>query len=183
MCKLAPDKHYLMQFDGGSRGNPGLAGTGIALFDVESRTEVWSGYEFLKGKTTNNVAEYMGLVRGLECALSMGVKLISVEGDSELIVKQINGIYKVKNDTLKGLYMQVKNLSLRFKTFSISHIPRDQNKRADVLANKAMDLCSSNLDDGTIHHPSQTNEMNEDHLNSAPGTQQSTSKSLIEVRK
>ena len=147
LLKLAPDKLYLLQFDGGSRGNPGLAGTGMVLFDTESDLEVWSGCEFLKHKATNNVAEYMGLVRGLECALFMGVKRVTVEGDSELIVKQIKGIYKVRNAGLKDLYTQVLTLIASFKSFSIAHIPREENGRADKLANEAMDLCKSlNLD-------------------------------------
>lgn len=122
--------------DGAARGNPGPAGIGVVIKnDTETLLEV-SDYI---GKTTNNVAEYMALIRGLEEALDMGNKSIEVYSDSELVVKQINGEYKVKNEGLLPLYLHLKSLIKKFNHFSISHNVREENKYADELANKGID--------------------------------------------
>lgn len=123
--------------DGGSRGNPGIAGFGFDLVGSDGG-RIASGGWFLP-KATNNVAEYSALVWGLENALAAGVTAIEVRADSELMVKQMLGLYKVKSEDLKPLYMQAKDLFSRFDAASIKHVYRSENKRADALANETMD--------------------------------------------
>lgn len=122
--------------DGGSRGNPGPAGCG-AVINVDGAT-VASISHYL-GEATNNVAEYTGLVLALEKALEMGFKHVDVKMDSELVVRQMIGQYKVKNEGLIPLFERAYRLSLKFRSFSISHVRRAENKAADRLANAAMD--------------------------------------------
>jgi ribonuclease HI len=139
---LSSDKVYVLRFDGGSRGNPGTAGAGMVIFDSESQLEVWSAYKYL-GQVTNNIAEYNGLHEGLKLAKVMGVKHLIAEGDSQLIIKQVNGEYKVNKQHLKQLYQNSLSLSKQFRSFRLSYIPRAENFRADQLANVAMDKQSS----------------------------------------
>jgi ribonuclease HI len=122
--------------DGGSRGNPGPAGIGAVLECENERVANISEY---LGIATNNVAEYTALVKGLEKGLELGFENAEVKMDSELVVKQILGQYKVKNEGLRPLFLQALALSKRYKTFKISHIRREYNKEADRLANEAMD--------------------------------------------
>ncbi len=135
---FSPTKEYVMRFDGGARGNPGTAGSGMVIFDYESGLEVWSAYKYLH-ETTNNVAEYEGLLSGLEIAIALGARRVIAEGDSNLVVKQVKGEYRVKNENLKVLYEKVKSLTQHLDDFSINYIPRADNFRADQLANVAMD--------------------------------------------
>ncbi len=123
--------------DGGSRGNPGKSGAGFVLLD-EDKQEFVAGKKYL-GIATNNVAEYTALILGLEKAQELKITCINCFLDSELIVKQLNGQYKVKHPDMKPLFKKVKNLSESFKSVSFTHIPRNKNKRADELANEAMD--------------------------------------------
>ncbi len=125
-----------MQFDGGSRGNPGLAGCGITLLTPHSELVYESGH-FL-GHHTNNYAEYMGLIRGIEAAVTLGVKKLEMRADSELVVRQILGIYRVKNATLKPLHQQALQLLKKIPAWSIEHVYRNDNARPDELANIAM---------------------------------------------
>ena len=140
---LSPEKTYVLRFDGGSRGNPGIAGAGMVLYNGEDGTEVWSGYYYLGDKYTNNEAEYRGLITGLQCARTLGVQNIVVQGDSQLILRQIVGEYKVKSATLKAYYDEAVSLIPEFKSFQTSHIERARNARADELANLAMDFQAS----------------------------------------
>eukprot|EP00551_Chaetoceros_affinis_P011482 CAMPEP_0203682422 /NCGR_PEP_ID=MMETSP0090-20130426/45733_1 /ASSEMBLY_ACC=CAM_ASM_001088 /TAXON_ID=426623 /ORGANISM="Chaetoceros affinis, Strain CCMP159" /LENGTH=403 /DNA_ID=CAMNT_0050551331 /DNA_START=555 /DNA_END=1766 /DNA_ORIENTATION=+ len=139
---LSPNKVYILQFDGGSRGNPGVSGCGMVLFDSESQLEVWSGFKYLN-EGTNNIAEYCGLLDGLKFSKMMGVKDLIAEGDSKLVVNQINGIYQVKKQHLKPLYQEVLSLIKQYRSFQLNYIPRSENFRADQLANIAMDTKSS----------------------------------------
>jgi len=144
---ISPEKTYVLRFDGGSRGNPGLAGAGMVLYDAEDGSELWSGYQYLGTRKTNNEAEYSGLVTGLQCALSLGVERIVVQGDSQLILRQIDGVYKVKSPSLKGYYDEAMLARGKFVSFETNHIERARNERADELANKAMDnKCSKGFD-------------------------------------
>ncbi len=127
----------LLHTDGGSRGNPGPAGCGFSLTDAAGETLAAGGW-FL-GTTTNNVAEYSALLWGMRNALACGVKDLRVQADSELMVKQMLGAYKVKSPDLKPLFEQARVLQSRFDKFSIKHVYRSENKEADELANKAMD--------------------------------------------
>lgn len=135
---IDPSKRYHLQFDGGSRGNPGVAGAGVVIYD-DTGHEVWCGWKFLSTRGTNNEAEYTALIIGLKCALSLGITDLRVEGDSELIIKQLDGRYRVKSEGLMTLHRSCMEMIQKFHKIEILHIPRAQNKRADELANMAMD--------------------------------------------
>lgn len=128
---------WCLNFDGGSRGNPGPAAYGFVLLRPDG-SEAASVGEVL-GSTTNNVAEYTGLIRGLECARELGVRNLDVRGDSELIVKQVRGEYRVKNEQLKPLHQQVMVLVSQFDSYSLEHVYRSDNAAADALVNEALD--------------------------------------------
>ena len=123
--------------DGGSRGNPGPAGAGAVLLDPDGAT-VEELSRFL-GRTTNNVAEYEGLIMGLEAAAKRGAQTLGVRLDSELLVKQLNGQYRVKSPHLRPLYQKAKSLLDRFADAEVMHVRREFNREADRLANQAMD--------------------------------------------
>jgi len=128
---------YLLQFDGGSRGNPGPGGIGVTLKDPSGKT-VYELAEHL-GHCTSNVAEYTALVRGLEAAVALGVQKLTIRADSELVVRQLNGMYKVKSPTLRPHYLRATALLARLHDAKITHVYRESNSRADALANLAMD--------------------------------------------
>src|SRR5271169_6057405 len=133
-----PPEQYLVAFsDGGARGNPGPAGYGVVIQD-ETGKKVAALSEYL-GHQTNNVAEYQGLIAALEYAVANGHKALKVISDSELLVRQIKGIYKVKNSTLQELHGRAKDLIAQLEWFSIDHALREHNREADELANQAMD--------------------------------------------
>ncbi|MCE5190477.1 MAG: ribonuclease HI family protein [Actinomycetia bacterium] len=123
--------------DGGSRGNPGPAGIGIVLLR-ESGDICCSGGRYL-GECTNNIAEYQALIWGLQTALACDVTDLVVRCDSELIVKQMRGEYRVKNAGLQPLHARAKEAARALSSVRYEHVPREQNKRADALANAAMD--------------------------------------------
>ena len=135
---LTRPEQYLIAFsDGGARGNPGPAGYGVVIKD-QAGQKVAALSEYL-GHQTNNFAEYQGLIAALEYAVERGPKAIKVISDSELLVRQIKGIYKVKNPTLKDLHARAKELIAHLDWFSIDHAMREHNQEADRLANQAMD--------------------------------------------
>jgi ribonuclease HI len=131
------DEVITLQFDGGSRGNPGPAGVGVVLSAADGTPLVTLG-RFI-GRATNNVAEYKGLITALEQAKTLGARRIVVRGDSELIIKQMRGEYRVKNPDLRVLYDQAKALIAQFEQAKIEHNYRESNELADKLANLAMD--------------------------------------------
>jgi ribonuclease HI len=126
-----------IQFDGGSRGNPGPAGIGVVLRAEDGTALVTLG-RFI-GRATNNVAEYRALITGLEKAIELGAKRIVVRGDSELIIRQMLGQYRVKHPDLRELYDEAQSLYRQFEQAKIEHNYRDKNTLADKLANLAMD--------------------------------------------
>ncbi|HYA26254.1 MAG TPA: ribonuclease HI family protein [Terriglobales bacterium] len=132
-----PEHHLVAYIDGGARGNPGPAGYGVVLQD-EAGKKVASLGEYL-GHQTNNFAEYQGLIAALEYAIQHGYKALKAVSDSELLVRQIKGIYKVKNPTLQDLHARAKQLIRQLEWFSIGHVLRARNQEADRLANAAMD--------------------------------------------
>jgi ribonuclease HI len=132
-----PQNHLVAYSDGGARGNPGPAGYGVVIQDQSGR-KLAALSQYL-GHQTNNVAEYQGLIAALEYALEAGPKAIKVVSDSELLVRQIQGIYKVKNLILQELHGRAKELIARLDWFSIQHVLRESNREADELANRAMD--------------------------------------------
>ncbi len=123
--------------DGAARGNPGPAAIGVVIKDTAGKTIATISQRLTP--TTNNQAEYLAIISGLEKAISLGCRHAIVKSDSELVVKQINGQYKIKNTILRPLYQQVVQLTGKFERLSISYIPREQNRQADELANKALD--------------------------------------------
>ena len=123
--------------DGGSRGNPGPAAYGVVIRDA--RGEVVAKLKKYIGRTTNNVAEYYGLIAAMDYAQSHGIRALRIESDSELLVKQMRGQYKVKSEDLRPLFERAQKMSKAFDTFRIEHVYREQNREADALANEALD--------------------------------------------
>ena len=134
------DEMYTMMFDGGSRGNPGHSGCGFVIY--ENDKALCEGSEYL-GIRTNNYAEYMGLILGLKKANSLGIKTMTVKGDSLLVIKQLNSEYKVRSESLRILFEQAKTEILQLQSVKFHHVERKFNKEADTLANYAMDNPSS----------------------------------------
>ena len=123
--------------DGAARGNPGPAAIGAVIKD--DKGNILASISQCIGTTTNNQAEYRALIAALEKAASLGARQVSLYSDSELMVNQINGRYKVKNVTLRGMYQDVVRLAGALERFEITCIPRERNTAADALANKALD--------------------------------------------
>ena len=133
-----PGLDLILQFDGGSRGNPGPAGIGVTLVTADDETPLYELGAFI-GQCTNNVAEYTALIRGLEAALALHATKLLIRADSELVVRQLNGQYKVKSPDLKPLYLQAVKLVQQIGAVKVTHVYREKNSRADALANEAMD--------------------------------------------
>jgi ribonuclease HI len=131
------DEVLTLEFDGGSRGNPGPAGVGIVVRAADGTPLVTLG-RFI-GRATNNVAEYKALITALQEAKKLGAKKIVIRGDSELIIKQMRGEYRVKNPDLRELYDEAQHLYHQFDEGRIEHNLRHKNETADKLANLAMD--------------------------------------------
>ncbi len=133
-----PEKDAILLYtDGASRGNPGHGGAGAVLLNKEGDV-VASAKKFL-GTCTNNEAEYNALILGLQEALNGGHRDIRIFLDSELLVRQITGVYRIKNDRLKVLMREVRKYLSRFDGYTVSHVPRSENAMADQLANEAID--------------------------------------------
>lgn len=132
-----PISSLVAHVDGASRGNPGPASYAVVVEDG-SGSPVTSFSRFL-GRTTNNVAEYEALLAALRFALERGSPRLRVLTDSELMARQIQGAYKVRSVDLRPLYEEARRLIARLERFSISHVPREQNRKADRLANQALD--------------------------------------------
>lgn len=132
-----PRMQYKLFTDGGARGNPGPAGAGAVIFDSENNV-VKDICRYL-GEKTNNEAEYTGLLMGLKLAQTLKIDEIACFLDSELVVKQLNGEYKVKNARLKEFFDRVKAEEKSFKKITYAHVPRKENAHADALVNKAVD--------------------------------------------
>ena len=129
--------NLLIQIDGASKGNPGPAGIGVIL--ISDSGEVHEISEYV-GVATNNVAEYLALLTALEEALIRGVKRLAIQTDSELLAKQINREYNVKSQNLRFLFRRARRLMAGFEEITVSYIPREQNTRADMLAQEAVPL-------------------------------------------
>jgi len=135
--KHPPENYLVAHTDGGARGNPGPAGYGVVIHDAEGN-KVAALSKYL-GHQTNNVAEYQALIGALEYAVEHGPKALKVVSDSELLVRQIKGIYKVKEPTLRDLHARASQLISKLEWFNIEHVLRGHNREADELANQAMD--------------------------------------------
>jgi len=123
--------------DGAARGNPGPAGAGATITDPDGKT-LGEVCKYL-GETTNNQAEYQALLLALEEAKKLNITRVTIYSDSELMVRQLNGVYKVKNQGLKPLFQKISTLLRQIGAYSVNHVPREENKRADKLANLAID--------------------------------------------
>ena len=134
--KVSPHVVFKMNFDGCSKGNPGLAGAGALI--SKNDTEIWSESFFVGEKFTNNHAEYAGLILGLQQAVEFDIRHLLVEGDSLLVINQMKGIYKCDSPNIIELYSRAKELTSLFETIHFVHILRNKNKRADELANLAV---------------------------------------------
>jgi len=132
-----PENFLIANTDGGARGNPGPAGYGVVIHDSTGK-KVAALSQYL-GRQTNNVAEYQALIAALEYAVEHGPKALKVISDSELMVRQIKGIYKVKDPTLRDLHARASQLIRQLDCFEIEHVLRGKNREADELANAAMD--------------------------------------------
>jgi ribonuclease HI len=135
--KIYPEYEFKLMFDGCSRGNPGLSGAGAVLYHFDK--EIWCGSLFVGDTYTNNQAEYAGLILGLKKAKELNLRHLGVEGDSLLIINQMNGLYKCRSTNLVELNEQANNLASHFEKINFNHILRDKNKRADELSNIAVD--------------------------------------------
>jgi ribonuclease HI len=122
--------------DGASRRNPGEAGAGVVILEEGKAAVRIARY---LGTTTNNIAEYAAALIGLEHAVSRGATAVRLFADSELLVNQVNGRYRVKNEGLRPLFLRVRELIAKIGSVEVKYIPREQNKEADALANKAID--------------------------------------------
>tara|TARA_Y100000817_G_C16848350_1_gene541006 strand:- start:674 stop:1081 length:408 start_codon:yes stop_codon:yes gene_type:complete len=132
------DTHFTLMFDGGSRGNPGVCGSGYVIFNNNNNV-VYEGFQKVSDKNTNNFAEYMGIILGLELALENKIENIHIKGDSLLVINQLTGKWKVKSANIKALYTKATSLLEQFNIVSLHHVRRENNKLADSLANTAMD--------------------------------------------
>jgi ribonuclease HI len=128
---------YRANIDGGSRGNPGPAAYGVLIRDPKGET-VARLRKFI-GRMTNNVAEYYGLIAALDYVEAQGIRALRIESDSELLVKQMKGLYKVRSPELAPLYERARKMAAALDSFRIDHVYREQNREADALANQAMD--------------------------------------------
>ena len=132
--------------DGAARGNPGEGGCGAVIFDESGK--VLEELCLYLGHTTNNVAEYKALLLGLEGVLRLGGKRLRVQSDSQLLVRQLNGVYRVKDEKLRGLYQKALDLLQQFQAYRIIHVMREHNRLADRLANRAIDNESNKSSSG-----------------------------------
>ena len=128
-----------LHIDGGARGNPGPAAAGVILSSADGKRVLFQGGFFL-GEATNNVAEYTALLEGLDRAVALGAEEVEVVSDSELLVRQMTGTYRVKNEALKALHEQAQALEGRLKRCAYRHVYREGNRRADDWVNKALNL-------------------------------------------
>jgi ribonuclease HI len=135
-AKIFPEIEYRLQFDGCSKKNPGLAGAGAVIYKYSK--EIWCGDSFVGTNSTNNYAEYSGLIIGLEKAVELNIKTLHVEGDSLLVINQMTGKYKCNSPNLIDQHNKAKELAAKFDIINFVHIFRNKNVRADELSNKAV---------------------------------------------
>jgi len=133
---IFPESTFIMNFDGCSKGNPGLSGAGAVIYCLDD--EIWSSSLFVGNNSTNNQSEYTGLIFGLQKAIDMKIKTLLVKGDSLLVINQMTGIYKCNSENILELYKKAKELEKMFDNIFYCHVLRKYNKRADELSNAAI---------------------------------------------
>lgn len=136
--------------DGGSRGNPGIAGSGTVVYDADGKSVLREIVYVVGHKATNNVAEYHGLLRGLEAAAELGASEVEFYMDSKLVVEQINGRWKIKHPDMRELALQARQIIGGFASFSLDWVPREKNRVADKLSNDAMDAAAAGHPTGIV---------------------------------
>ena len=138
-------------FDGGSRGNPGPAAWGVVVMDADGRAR--EGFAGVIGRATNNVAEYTGLLEALALAVDRGASDVELLADSELVVKQVRGEYKVRHPDLIPLHAEAMRMIRGFGRFKIGHVPREKNKIADKMVNRALNTMDAGVEgsSGRLH--------------------------------
>ncbi len=134
---------FILNFDGCSKGNPGLSGAGAVIYN--NNIEVWAGYSFVDTSATNNQAEYTGLIIGLKYAVDNQIQDLLVQGDSQLVINQMTGKYKCNADKLVVLYKTAKTLEKQIKNVQYAHVLRKFNARADELSNMAVQKYTDDL--------------------------------------
>lgn len=132
----------IVNVDGASKGNPGEAGIGVAVFDKDLNV-LQESCEYI-GVATNNIAEYKALILGVKLAIKFNAKNTLFKSDSELLVKQITGEYRVKNPQLMCLFTEVQSLLGKLPEWVLKHVPREENREADLLANKGVEMATGN---------------------------------------
>ena len=138
----ADKNQYKLMFDGGSRGNPGLCGAGYVIY--KNGKEFNKSGQIVSKNNTNNYAEYMGLLLGLHAAIKLGIKNLIIEGDSQLVINQLNGKYKCNSSNLIPLMERSKEYLSKLSNYTLNHVLRDKNSVADGLANIAMNNYNKN---------------------------------------
>jgi len=133
---------YSLKFDGASKGNPGQCGAGFVIY--KNNNIIYEGNQFISELNTNNYAEYSALILALQACVSLNIKSVDIYGDSLLVIKQLSKEYKVSSDNLITLYHTANTLLEKFDNYTLGHIPREKNKEADALANKAIDNHEAN---------------------------------------
>lgn len=152
-CLQSQDKpaHLWMAIDGAAKGNPGPAGIGVVVVGSDGVTvnEISESVGF----ATNNVAEYLGLIRALREAVNLGAKSVRIQTDSELIQRQFTGVYKVASGSLKVLHAKAREIASSLERVEVIHVPRSQNSRADMLANRGVILSSASTRNSPLDLP------------------------------
>lgn len=153
---------YRLFFDGASKNNPGPAAAGALIKPLDNETFVWKGGKSLEGDRTCNYAEYSALILGLKKAAEMKIQHLKVFGDSQLVINQMKGTFKVSSPNILPLYIEAKGLSKKFVTFGVEHVRREKNTEADLIANEALLRGSFDIVDGKIIDNSEDLDTGED---------------------
>ncbi|GAB3690100.1 bifunctional RNase H/acid phosphatase [Corynebacterium nasicanis] len=143
-------EHVIIYADGGSRGNPGVAGSGTVVYAADGRTVLRDIVYVVGKKATNNVAEYHGMLRGLEAARDLGARRVEMFMDSKLVVEQMSGRWKIKHPDMQALALEARRIAESFDSVSYTWVPRARNAAADALSNQAMDAAAAGADPGIV---------------------------------
>lgn len=147
---MADHNHVIVYADGGSRGNPGTAGSGTVVYAADGRTVLREIVYVVGRRATNNVAEYHGMLRGLEAARDLGARTVDVHMDSKLVVEQMSGRWKIKHPDMQALALEARRLVDGFDRVTFTWVPRAKNSAADALSNTAMDAAAAGHEPGIV---------------------------------
>lgn len=147
---MSSHEHVIVYADGGSRGNPGVAGSGAVVYAADGRTVLRDIVYVVGKKATNNVAEYHGMLRGLEAARDLGARTVEVYMDSKLVVEQMSGRWKIKHPDMQKLALEARRVMDSFDSVTFTWVPRAKNAVADALSNQAMDAAAAGAEPGIV---------------------------------